>query len=62
MKIPIESPVAGAGKRKGDEVSPGTPQSGEAICPSCKGTGIREGEACPDCGGSGKIIALVGDA
>jgi DnaJ-class molecular chaperone len=47
----------------GDEVKPGTSQSGEQICPLCQGTGRQDGgDACPDCGGSGKIIALVGDA
>jgi RecJ-like exonuclease len=54
-------------KRPGDEVSPGTGQTGEAICPECKGAGevkpaSGKAEACKACGGSGKIIALVGDA
>lgn len=47
----------------GDEVTPGTPQSGEAICPACQGAGRQDGGGpCPQCGGSGRIIALVGDA
>jgi len=47
----------------GDEVKPGTPQSGEHVCPNCFGSGRAEsGGECPACGGSGKIIALVGDA
>ncbi len=47
----------------GDEVKPGTPQSGEHVCPTCFGSGRAEsGGECPACGGSGKIIALVGDA
>jgi hypothetical protein len=49
-------------KKPGDEVPPGTPQSGEAICRRCKGSGRVEDEACPDCGGSGKVVVLVGDA
>jgi DnaJ-class molecular chaperone len=61
MKKPVESPEA-SGKRNGDEVAPGTPQSGEAICPACGGTGRIDDKACPDCEGSGKIVALVGDA
>jgi DnaJ-class molecular chaperone len=54
----------GEGDRKnpGDEVPPGTPQSGEAVCRRCKGTGRVNDEACPDCSGSGKVVVLVGDA
>jgi DnaJ-class molecular chaperone len=47
----------------GDQVKPGTPQSGENVCPACNGTGRQDSEAaCPNCGGSGKVIELVGDA
>lgn len=47
----------------GDEVAPGTEQSGEAVCPTCSGSGRLDDDApCPDCGGTGKVVALVGDA
>ena len=46
----------------GDEVPPGTAQSGEAPCPRCGGDGRLDDGDCPDCGGTGKVIALVGDA
>jgi RecJ-like exonuclease len=47
----------------GDEVPPGTADSGEAICPECKGTGTIEGAgSCENCGGTGKITQLIGDA
>jgi DnaJ-class molecular chaperone len=47
----------------GDEVPPGTPQSGEATCPECGGTGLVAGsKACQVCGGTGKVTQLVGDA
>ena len=49
-------------KKSGDEVAPGTAQSGENVCRRCKGTGRIEDEPCPDCGGSGKVVVLVGDA
>jgi len=49
-------------KRPGDEVAPGTAQSGEAVCPACAGTGHSEGQPCPKCGGTGTITQLVGDA
>lgn len=49
--------------RPGDEVPPGTPQSGENACPACGGTGrTANGEACPDCAGTGIVTTLVGDA
>ena len=46
----------------GDEVTPGTDQSGEHVCPRCSGTGRLVEAPCPDCGGSGKVIVLIGDA
>ncbi len=53
----------GAGRKNpGDEVAPGTPQSGENVCPRCQGSGRIEGNECPDCGGSGTVIVNVGDA
>jgi DnaJ-class molecular chaperone len=48
--------------KPGDEVAPGTPQSGQAICPACGGKGSVEGRSCESCRGSGTITALVGDA
>ncbi|HVL59218.1 MAG TPA: hypothetical protein VM491_22220 [Burkholderiaceae bacterium] len=54
---------AGAAKRPGDEVPPGTPQSGEDVCPRCGGSGrLQAGASCEDCGGTGRVIRLVGDA
>jgi DnaJ-class molecular chaperone len=49
-------------KNPGDEVPPGTPQSGEQLCRRCHGSGEADGKSCPDCGGSGKVTALIGDA
>jgi DnaJ-class molecular chaperone len=55
--------VRRGGLNPGDEVAPGTPQSGEAVCPECKGTGRIPGAGdCSNCGGSGKVTQLVGDA
>jgi DnaJ-class molecular chaperone len=50
------------GKKPGDEVPAGTPQSGENTCRQCKGTGRLQDDPCPECGGSGKVVVLVGDA
>jgi DnaJ-class molecular chaperone len=46
----------------GDPAQPGDPQSAEAPCRACAGTGRVEGGACRACGGSGKVIETVGDA
>jgi RecJ-like exonuclease len=44
----------------GDDAQPGTPGTGEDLCPSCSGTGQVEGKPCPNCGGTGKVIAGIG--
>jgi DnaJ-class molecular chaperone len=44
----------------GDEATPGTPGTGEDICPVCHGTGQQDGRPCTNCDGSGKIIAGIG--
>ena len=49
-------------KNPGDEVPPGTPQSGEQLCRRCHGSGEADGKPCPDCGGSGMVTTLVGEA
>jgi hypothetical protein len=46
----------------GDVAPPGTPGTGEDICPDCNGNGRLEGKSCPTCGGSGKVIAGIGGA
>jgi len=44
----------------GDDAPPGTPGTGEDICPECKGTGQLNNKPCPNCGGTGRIIEGVG--
>ena len=46
----------------GDQAAPGTPGTGENICPACKGSGKIEAQPCPTCGGTGKIIEGMGGA
>ena len=44
----------------GDDAAPGTPGTGENLCPLCNGSG-RQGQGdCPECGGSGKVISGIG--
>lgn len=52
--------AAAAGINPGDEATPGTPGAGEAICPVCNGAGSRDGRACANCAGTGKIIEGIG--
>lgn len=44
----------------GDEAPPGTPGSGEDICPRCGGTGKVDGATCEECRGTGRVIHGVG--
>lgn len=46
----------------GDQAKPGTPGTGENICPECKGSGRIGVTSCPNCGGTGKIVEGVGGA
>jgi hypothetical protein len=46
----------------GDEAPPGTPGTGEALCPVCSGSGKKDGEACKMCNGTGKVIEGIGGA
>lgn len=46
----------------GDEAPPGTPSTGENVCPQCGGTGRLGASACPNCEGTGKVIVGIGGA
>jgi hypothetical protein len=46
----------------GDEAAPGTPGTGEVLCPTCHGTGIANGGQCQTCGGSGRVVKGIGGA
>jgi hypothetical protein len=46
----------------GDEAQPGTPGTGEDICPQCNGSGKKAGRACPNCAGTGRIVRGIGGA
>jgi DnaJ-class molecular chaperone len=60
---PVPAVGAGAQRNPGDEAAPGTPQTGDAICPECNGSGGKAGaEKCGNCGGTGRIVQIVGDA
>lgn len=46
----------------GDEAPPGTPGTGENICPVCGGSGRIDGKSCENCGGTGVVIEGIGGA
>lgn len=46
--------------KPGDEAEPGTPGSGEDVCPVCKGEGRIEGRACANCEGTGVVERGIG--
>ena len=50
----------GEGLNPGDEARPGTPGTGENICPICSGSGEIENAPCAECGGTGKVIEGIG--
>lgn len=54
------SRTPGKNMNPGDEAPPGTPSSGEDMCPTCNGTGKAEGETCPTCQGEGRINEGIG--
>jgi hypothetical protein len=46
----------------GDQAPPGTPGTGEDVCPACGGNG-RVGQAvCANCEGTGKVVRGIGGA
>ncbi len=46
--------------KPGDEAQPGTPGSGEDVCPVCKGSGRIESGPCPHCEATGVIERGIG--
>ena len=46
----------------GDEAPPGTPGTGENVCPHCNGRREHDGTPCSVCAGTGKVIEGIGGA
>ena len=44
----------------GDDALPGTPGTGENVCPECGGNGKLKGNECPACKGTGKVVEGIG--
>lgn len=46
--------------KPGDDAPPGTPGTGENLCPRCGGSGAVDGQSCPTCAGTGVVNSGVG--
>ncbi len=44
----------------GDEAAPGSEGTGEDLCPTCGGSGQKDGMVCPTCDGAGAVTDLMG--
>ncbi len=44
----------------GDVAPAGTPGTGEDICPTCAGSGQKDGDVCPTCDGTGRVTEAIG--
>jgi len=58
-----ERATAKSGRRPmspADQARPGTPGTGEDVCPDCGGSGQRAGRECPTCQGTGKVTVGIG--
>lgn len=58
---PGDSPSNQGGIAEDHMGSAPTP-GGEAICSTCNGSGQKDGSACPECGGTGKVVEPAGGA
>lgn len=63
-KVSAKPRPAGASRpiAQGDEAPPGTPGTGEDVCPAWKGSGQLAAKPCPNCDGSGRIVKAIGGA
>jgi DnaJ-class molecular chaperone len=43
----------------GDEAPPGTPGTGEDVCPACGGSGRIDRQDCDTCLGRGRVIKAI---
>jgi hypothetical protein len=59
-KKPPQSNRPQTSMNPGDEAPPGTPGTGEDICPRCSGSGRVQDGKCPDCAGTGRVIEGIG--
>jgi hypothetical protein len=46
--------------KPGDDAAPGTPGTGENVCPLCAGSGMVHGDSCARCLGTGIVQEGIG--
>ena len=46
--------------KPGDMARPGTPGTGENVCPACRGEMVIDGKPCTTCNGTGIVIDAIG--
>lgn len=56
----VSDTEGGTRPEPGDDAPPGTPGTGEDICPDCAGGGRIGERDCPMCGGTGTVIKGIG--
>lgn len=54
---PAKTPVQP--QRPGDVAPPGTPGTGEDVCPTCQGRGMLDRRRCANCSGTGVVITGI---
>ncbi len=56
---PSDSTWGAATMAPGDEAPPGTPGTGEDVCPDCAGSGRSDGGECGTCLGRGRVVKAI---
>ena len=62
MQKPTTAPAKDSSMNPGDQAPPGTPGTGEDVCPKCNSSGEVDGETCANCEGTGRIVTGIGGA
>jgi hypothetical protein len=58
-KQPVEPTRSEATMAPGDEAPPGTPGTGDDVCPECAGSGRIDGRECANCLGRGRVVKAI---
>jgi hypothetical protein len=59
-KTPVSTDQQAPVMAPGDQAPPGTPGTGDNVCPTCGGSGRKQGSACPTCQGTGTVVEAIG--
>jgi hypothetical protein len=56
---PVGQPRGEQAMAPGDEAPPGTPGTGEDVCPDCGGSGRLDTRPCETCLGRGRVVKAI---